>query len=194
MTEWLHFHFSLSCFGEGNGNPLQYSCLQNPRDGRAWWPAIYGVAQSRTRLKWLSSSLIFHMKKSNHQKWISYKSYMQCEQMKLRSKPRNSPEKAGGALSTSAHRMISHDGRGGPTCISSWRNSKLHLLAEQSSAGEYSIPPKKDTPHPRAEQKPQQDGRRGETTYKIKPHTCWERSEGSNKTLCTPGTREPTRD
>ena len=55
-TERLHFHFSLSCIGEGNGNPLQCSCLENPRGGRAWWAAIYGVAQSRTRLKWLSSS------------------------------------------------------------------------------------------------------------------------------------------
>ena len=56
MTERLHFHFSLSCIGEGNGNPLQCSCLENPRDGGAWWAAIYGVAQSRTRLKRLSSS------------------------------------------------------------------------------------------------------------------------------------------
>ena len=55
-TERLHFHFSLSCIGEGNGNLLQCSCLENPRDGGAWWPAIYGVAQSRTRLKRLSSS------------------------------------------------------------------------------------------------------------------------------------------
>ena len=55
MTEQLHFHFSLSCIGEGNGNPLQYSCLENPRDGEAWWAAVYGVAQSRTRLKRLSS-------------------------------------------------------------------------------------------------------------------------------------------
>ena len=47
---------SLSCIGEGNGNPLQYSCLENPREGGAWWAAIYGVAQSWTRLKWLSSS------------------------------------------------------------------------------------------------------------------------------------------
>ena len=47
---------SLSCIGEGNGNPLQCSCLENPRDGGAWWPAIYGVAQSRTQLKRLSSS------------------------------------------------------------------------------------------------------------------------------------------
>ena len=51
MTERLHFHFSLSCIGEGNGNPLQCSCLENPMDGGAWWAAIYGVAQSRTRLK-----------------------------------------------------------------------------------------------------------------------------------------------
>ena len=53
-TEWLHFHFS--CIGEGNGNPLQSSCLENPRDGGGWWAAVYGVAQSRTRLKRLSSS------------------------------------------------------------------------------------------------------------------------------------------
>ena len=55
-TEQLHFHFSLSCIGEGNGNPLQCSCLENPRDGGAWWAAIYGVPQSWTRLKRLSSS------------------------------------------------------------------------------------------------------------------------------------------
>ena len=56
MTERLHFHFSLSCIGEGKGNPLQCSCLDSPRDGAAWWAAVYGVAQSRTWLKWLSSS------------------------------------------------------------------------------------------------------------------------------------------
>ena len=56
MTEWLHFHFSLSCLGEGNGNPLQCSFLENPQDGGAWWAAIYGVAQSQTWLKRLSSS------------------------------------------------------------------------------------------------------------------------------------------
>ena len=55
-TEQLHFHFSLSCIGEGNGNPLQCSCLENPRDGGAWWAAVCGVAQSRTWLKRLSSS------------------------------------------------------------------------------------------------------------------------------------------
>ena len=55
-TEQLHSRFSPSCIGEGNGNPLQYSCLENPRDRGAWWAAVYGVAQSRTRLKRLSSS------------------------------------------------------------------------------------------------------------------------------------------
>ena len=55
-TERLHFHFSLSCTGEGNGNPFQCSCLENPRDGGAWWASIYGVAQSWTQLKQLSSS------------------------------------------------------------------------------------------------------------------------------------------
>ena len=56
MTERLHFHFSLLCIGEGNGNPLQCSCLENPRDRGAWWASVYGVTQSRTRLKRLSSS------------------------------------------------------------------------------------------------------------------------------------------
>ena len=55
-TEWFHFHFSLSCIGEGNGNLLQCSCLENPRDGGAWWAAVYGIAQSQTQLKQLSSS------------------------------------------------------------------------------------------------------------------------------------------
>ena len=50
-TERLHFHFPLSCTGEGNGNPLQCSCLESPRDRGAWWAAVYGVTQSRTRLK-----------------------------------------------------------------------------------------------------------------------------------------------
>ena len=60
-----HFDFSLSCIGEGNGNPLQYSCLENPRDGGAWWAAIYGVAQSRTRLKRLSSSSSSNKQQNN---------------------------------------------------------------------------------------------------------------------------------
>ena len=57
-TERLHLHFSLSCIGEGNGNPLQCSCLENPRDGGAWWAAVYGVTQSWTWLKRLSSSIL----------------------------------------------------------------------------------------------------------------------------------------
>ena len=56
MTERLHFHFSLSCIGEGNGNPLQCSCLENPRDRESWWAAVYGVTQSWTRLERLSRS------------------------------------------------------------------------------------------------------------------------------------------
>ena len=58
-TERLHFQFSLPCIGEGNGNPLKCSCLENPRDGGAWWAAVYGVTQSRTRLKRLGSSSRF---------------------------------------------------------------------------------------------------------------------------------------
>ena len=55
-AERLHFHFSLSCIGEGNGNPLQCSCLKNPRDSGAWWAPVYGVTQSQRRMKRLSSS------------------------------------------------------------------------------------------------------------------------------------------
>ena len=65
-TERFHFHFSLSCIGEGSGNPLQCSCLENPRDGGAWWAAVYGFTQSWTRLKWLSSS---------NRRW-TYRSYL----------------------------------------------------------------------------------------------------------------------
>ena len=63
-TELLHFHFSLQCFGEGNGNPLQCSCLENPWDSRAWWAAVYGVEQSQPRLKWFSSS-------RKHPSWLT---------------------------------------------------------------------------------------------------------------------------
>ena len=71
MTEGLHFHFSLSCIGEGNGNPLQCSCLENPRDGGARWAAIYGIARSRTRLKWLSSSSSPNFSISWSSLWLS---------------------------------------------------------------------------------------------------------------------------
>ena len=70
-TERLHFHFSLSCIGEGNGNPLQCSCLENPRHGGAWWAAVYGVAQSRTRLKRLSSSSSNMISSANRDNFIS---------------------------------------------------------------------------------------------------------------------------
>ena len=69
-TERLHFHFSLSHIGEGNGNPLQCSCLENPRDGGAWWATISGVAQSQTRLKQLSSS------SSRHHLYITTRSHL----------------------------------------------------------------------------------------------------------------------
>ena len=70
-TEWLHFHFSFSCIGEGNGNLLQCSCLENPRDGGAWWASVYGVAQSWTRLKRLSSSSsIYHARHSSRNLYI----------------------------------------------------------------------------------------------------------------------------
>ena len=73
-TGRLHFHFSLSYIGEGNGNPLQCSCLENPRDGGAWWAAVYGVTQSRTRLKRLSSSSSHYLitEHLHHFKEISY--------------------------------------------------------------------------------------------------------------------------
>ena len=78
-TERLHFHFSLSCIGEGNGNPLHCSCLENPRDRGAWWAAVYGVAQSQARLRRLSSSssmltscccFLQHSISSYSQNWI----------------------------------------------------------------------------------------------------------------------------
>ena len=71
MTERLHFIFSLSCIGEGNGNPLQCSCLENPRDWGAWWAAVQGVAQSRTQLKRLSSSREFIQLFTPHSREIS---------------------------------------------------------------------------------------------------------------------------
>ena len=78
-TERLPFHFSLSCIGEGNGNPLQCSCLENPRDRGAWWAAVYGVAQSRTWLKRLSSSssILYSYRSTLHNTVFSEKS--KCE-------------------------------------------------------------------------------------------------------------------
>ena len=76
MTEQVHFHFSLSCVGEGNGNPLQCSYLENPRDSGAWWTAVYGVAQSRTWLKRLSSSSSSNTYIWNLEKWY-WRIYLQ---------------------------------------------------------------------------------------------------------------------
>ena len=69
-TEWLHFQFSLSCIGEGNGNPLQCSCLENPKDGGAWWAAVYGVAQSRTQLKQLSRLAAEQLNNKNNKAFL----------------------------------------------------------------------------------------------------------------------------
>ena len=68
-TERLHFHFSLSCIGEGNGNPLQCSCLENPRGGGTWWADVYGVTQSQTRLKWLSISRLSTTEHMHRRLW-----------------------------------------------------------------------------------------------------------------------------
>ena len=92
MTEQLHFHFSLSCVGEGNGNPLQCSCLENPRDGGAWWAAVYGVTQGRTRLKWLSSSSSSMLPRLDHGHlftWTSQKgiAYLPRGKWEMRSAP-----------------------------------------------------------------------------------------------------------
>ena len=81
-TEQLHFHFSLSCIGEGNGNPLQCSCLENPRDREAWWAAVSGVAQGRTRLKRLSSSSRATKTHTHTHIWGSYCYYIQLMRKK----------------------------------------------------------------------------------------------------------------
>ena len=70
MAERLPFHFSLSCMGEGNGNPLQCSCQENPRNRGAWWAAVYGIAQSQTRLKWVSSSSYIENPKDSTRKLL----------------------------------------------------------------------------------------------------------------------------
>ena len=94
MTEQLHFHFSLSCIGEGNGNPLQYYCLENPRDRGAWWAAIYGVAQSQTRLKRFSMHVCIGEGNGNHSSIIAWRI--------------PGMEEPGGLLSMGSHR-VGHD-------------------------------------------------------------------------------------
>ena len=90
MTERLHFHFPLSCIGERNGNPLQCSCLVNPMDGEAWWAAVHGVAQSRTRPKRLSSSSSSSSSSSRNKNciqksYLEYKKWQQASTEKLTS-------------------------------------------------------------------------------------------------------------
>ena len=112
MTERLHFHFSLSCIGEGNGNPLQCSCLENPRDGGAWWAAVYGVAQSRTRLKRLSSS------SSSSSRYADDTTLMADSEEELKSllmKVKKESEKAGLKLNIQKKTIMAS---GGP--ITSW--------------------------------------------------------------------------
>ena len=111
-TEWLHFHFSVSCIGEGNGNPLQCSCLENPRDGGAWWAAVYGVSESRTRLKRLSSS-------SSSSKGMNYPGWWVCGQLWLSWAARSllSP---GLRLQREAASPAVDRGRG--LCVSSYSN------------------------------------------------------------------------
>ena len=77
-TEQLHLHFLLSCTGEGNGNPLQCSCLENPRDRGACWAAVYGVAQSRTRLMWLSSNSSSSLFITGHSLWETRVRFTSC--------------------------------------------------------------------------------------------------------------------
>ena len=97
--EQIQFHFSLSCIGEGNDNPLQRSYLENPRDGGAWWAAVYGVAQSQTQLKRLSSSsssidIILEKEMANHSSVLAWRI--------------PGTEEPGGLLSVGSHR-VGHD-------------------------------------------------------------------------------------
>ena len=93
-TERLHFHFSLSCIGEGNGNPLQCSCLENPRDRGDWWAAVHGVAQSRTRLERLSSTVLYtlftYLLRSSHSQSSGHRSTMAQQELWRRQHKQNS--------------------------------------------------------------------------------------------------------
>ena len=109
-TEQLHFHFSLSCIGEGNGNPLQCSCLENPRDREAWWAAVYGVTQSRTWLTRLSSSS------------SSSSSLQNCERVSFCSKP---PD-----LRLYFRKLI-HLGAGDSTCH--WSDTVICLVTHEGN-------------------------------------------------------------
>ena len=87
-TERLHFHFSLSCIGEGNGNPLQCSCLENPRDGEAWWAAVYGVAQSQTRIDLAAAAAAYISTSHVALRWVCYqKTWVQISALQTPENP-----------------------------------------------------------------------------------------------------------
>ena len=115
-AEWLHFHFSLSCTGEGNGNPPQCSCLENPRDGGAWWAAVYGVAQSRTRLKRLSSRSSSRAL-TGLPKLLSGRVYLQYRRCRNTGSIPGSGRSSGG-------------GRGNPLQYSCWENPTVCGIAK----------------------------------------------------------------
>ena len=85
MTERLHFHFSLSCIGEGNGNPLQCSCLEDPRDGGAWWADVYGVAQKDTAEATQQQQALFVKKQTNKQTIMKHFRVMEYHSLNLLS-------------------------------------------------------------------------------------------------------------
>ena len=115
-TEWLHFPFSLSCLGEGNGNPLQCSCLENPRVGGAWWAAVYGVEQSQTWLKRLnsssSSSVTSKFTLVSQRPWraMCFSSFVKGRKFKFREikwlEPRSVRLQSWGSSSTSSHIIL----------------------------------------------------------------------------------------
>ena len=120
-TERLHFHFSLSCIGEGNGNPLQCSCLENPRDRGAWWAAIYGVAKSRTRLMRLSSSSIMEQ-------------LTDCTGNPYQDRSRDALA-PGGAWGTRVTLLVGVQGRRGSACSGRGRSWKKDEGLQAQDAG-----------------------------------------------------------
>ena len=109
-TERLHFHFSLPCIREGNGNPLQCSCLENPRDRGAWWAAIYRVTQTQTWLKWLSSSSSRSIRRSGFNPWVGNVLWRRAWQPTPVFLPGESPQiEEPGGLQPMGLQRIGHD-------------------------------------------------------------------------------------
>ena len=125
-TEQLHCHFSLSCIEEGNGNPLQCSCLENPRDRGAWWATVYGVAQSRTRLKWLSSSSSSSSMVLRLEKEMATHSIILAWRIPGMGQP-------GGLPSVGSHR-VGHDwSNAAAAAAAAWYSDSKKLPAEQQT-------------------------------------------------------------